>query len=111
MTCQGDPPGTIRVQTPARKYNCGGTSFLERLGRHHSHEKRNRFVSSSRKLLLLILGWVVFVTALHLWLNTMAFDPGSWRPRGAEQQFRVGFLPVTCHLTCPVTHYINDNMN
>ena len=23
--------------------------------------------------------------------------------------FRVGFIPVTCHLTCPVTHFINEN--
>ncbi len=28
----------------------------------------------------------------------------------AEKHFRVGFLPVTCHLTCPVTHFINTQM-
>jgi NitT/TauT family transport system substrate-binding protein len=27
-----------------------------------------------------------------------------------ELKFRVGFLPVTCHLTCPVTDFINKNM-
>ena len=27
-----------------------------------------------------------------------------------ETRFRVGFLPVTCHLTCPVTDWINKNM-
>ena len=25
--------------------------------------------------------------------------------------FRVGFIPVTCHLTCPVTHFINDQLS
>jgi hypothetical protein len=44
--------------------------------------------------MLLILAWLAFVTALHLGLNTRAFDPGSWRQSGADQ-FRVGFLPVT----------------
>ena len=24
-------------------------------------------------------------------------------------RIRVGFIPVTCHLTCPVTHFINEN--
>ena len=28
----------------------------------------------------------------------------------APERFRVGFLPVTCHLTCPVTNFINDQM-
>jgi NitT/TauT family transport system substrate-binding protein len=27
-----------------------------------------------------------------------------------EKSFRLGFLPVTCHLTCPVTDFINKNM-
>src|SRR6185503_2277087 len=29
---------------------------------------------------------------------------------GAQQKFRVGFIPVTCHLTCPVTDFINTSM-
>ena len=28
-----------------------------------------------------------------------------------EAKFRVGFLPVTCHLTCPVTDFINKSMS
>ena len=43
---------------------------------------------------------VVAVTVLHLALNV-------WPSRGASGGFRVGFLPVTCHLTCPVTDFIN----
>jgi NitT/TauT family transport system substrate-binding protein len=29
---------------------------------------------------------------------------------GAIAKFGVGFIPVTCHLTCPVTDFINKNM-
>src|SRR6188472_3558116 len=61
---------------------------------------------SFRKTLLLaaivILGGITF---LHLALNLNAF---AARPRGSgAPKFRVGFLPVTCHLTCPVTDFIN----
>jgi NitT/TauT family transport system substrate-binding protein len=28
-----------------------------------------------------------------------------------EGAFKVGFLPVTCHLTCPVNHYIQKNLS
>jgi NitT/TauT family transport system substrate-binding protein len=31
-------------------------------------------------------------------------------PPGRAAAFKVGFLPVTCHLTCPVTHFINEQM-
>jgi NitT/TauT family transport system substrate-binding protein len=53
---------------------------------------------------------------LHAWLN-LGLDPGaalglkkqSAAP-AATARFRVGFLPVTCHLTCPVTDWINKSM-
>jgi NitT/TauT family transport system substrate-binding protein len=49
------------------------------------------------------------ITALHGVLNLKWFER---RPEGASQQakFGVGFLPVTCHLTCPVTDFINKNI-
>ncbi len=28
-----------------------------------------------------------------------------------RRNFQIGFLPVTCHLTCPVTHFINEQMH
>lgn len=38
-----------------------------------------------------------------------------WQKQGGRtsqgENFKVGFLPVTCHLTCPVTHYINSEIN
>jgi NitT/TauT family transport system substrate-binding protein len=56
--------------------------------------------------------WVVAVAILHAWLNL------GWRPSfgasgtdgATEKSFRVGFLPVTCHLTCPVTDFINRSL-
>jgi hypothetical protein len=65
---------------------------------------------SFRKTILLaafvILGGI---TLLHLALNLNAF---AARPGGAASgpSFRVGFLPVTCHLTCPVTDFINKQL-
>jgi NitT/TauT family transport system substrate-binding protein len=49
---------------------------------------------------------------LHAWLN-LGFDPlravGLRKRVAGTETFRVGFLPVTCHLTCPVTDWINKN--
>lgn len=52
--------------------------------------------------------WLTAITALHGTLNLGWFrpvQPGT--PAGGG--FGVGFLPVTCHLTCPVTDFINKN--
>ena len=53
--------------------------------------------------------WLAVITAAHGVLNL------RWlvrQPAGGqvEPQFGVGFLPVTCHLTCPVTDFINKNV-
>ncbi len=52
--------------------------------------------------------WLVAITGLHGVLNLQWLRPASAgkTPLG---QFGVGFLPVTCHLTCPVTDFINKN--
>lgn len=50
---------------------------------------------------------VAAVTWLHASLNLHLFDAGR-APN--EKSFRVGFLPVTCHLTCPVTDFINKQL-
>ena len=56
-------------------------------------------MANSRKTLSLIaLAWLVGISALHAWLNLDLF---------AHHKYRLGFLPVTCHLTCPVTNYID----
>ena len=63
---------------------------------------------SFRKTLIitavLVLG---SVTLLHGWLNLGWFAPDAAGTRSGANKFRVGFLPVTCHLTCPVTDFIN----
>src|SRR5229473_1177280 len=65
---------------------------------------------SMRKVLILIaVAWLIAITLVHAWLNLHVFDS-----RGAattdHKKFRIGFLPVTCHLTCPVTDFINKQM-
>jgi len=66
-------------------------------------------MSTSRRISLAAAVWVVAISLLHLRLNTHAFDNGSSRT-DRTGEFRVGFIPVTCHLTCPVNHYIHEQM-
>jgi NitT/TauT family transport system substrate-binding protein len=67
------------------------------------------------KILVFAILATVSLGFFHAWLN-LGFDPamalGFKKPETAvaTERFRVGFLPVTCHLTCPVTDWINKNM-
>jgi len=51
--------------------------------------------------------WIAGTLAFIAVLGVLRFKP--WRHGGADGEARerltVGFLPVTCHLTCPVTDY------
>src|SRR5689334_7343136 len=70
-------------------------------------------MSASRKVLLTVLAWAATVSLLHLVFNVSPSPFGAGRKASsgtAEAGFRVGFIPVTLHLTCPVTHFINENM-
>jgi NitT/TauT family transport system substrate-binding protein len=54
---------------------------------------------------------VAGITLLHFWLN-LGESPLQMVGLAAKEkqaEYRVGFLPVTCHLTCPVTDWINTN--
>jgi NitT/TauT family transport system substrate-binding protein len=65
-------------------------------------------MSVKRTVLWAALAWLVAITAAHLGLN---LHVNPFRPRTAgvaAEKFRVGFIPVTCHLTCPVTDFINQ---
>ena len=65
-------------------------------------------------LLIFSAVWVIGISVLQARLN-----PESIRGLGdylksfrkttgvSTEQFKIGFLPVTCHLTCPVTDFIN----
>lgn len=65
--------------------------------------------TSLRRRLIFLAAWLAGITALHLWLNV------DWRAvlnefRAPEsRKLNVGFIPVTCHLTCPVTDYISSH--
>jgi len=61
-----------------------------------------------KTILLLAVTWFSVITAAHGVLNLrwLVRPVAGERP---EAQFGVGFLPVTCHLTCPVTDFINKN--
>ena len=54
--------------------------------------------------------WIVAITLLHLWLN-LGITPWASAGEKRADAFRVGFLPVTCHLTCPVTDFINRSLD
>lgn len=60
------------------------------------------------KVSLAVVGWLSTISFLHLWLNLGAFDSKQTSQSQQGPKFNVGFLPVTCHLTCPVTHFINE---
>jgi NitT/TauT family transport system substrate-binding protein len=56
---------------------------------------------------MLALGWVVFVSALHAYMNVnWAAVLNDYRPP-ARRKITVAYIPVTCQLTCPVTDYIS----
>jgi NitT/TauT family transport system substrate-binding protein len=57
------------------------------------------------------IGWFGAVSLLHGGLNLGLFDRASGGGLHGEMPFRVDFIAVTCHFTCPVTHFINDQMS
>jgi NitT/TauT family transport system substrate-binding protein len=65
----------------------------------------------TRTIFVIGVFWVALISVVHARLNLGYLKP---RPAGAsaasEKQLRIGFLPVTCHLTCPVTHFINKEL-
>lgn len=67
-------------------------------------------ITQGRAVVLLVAGWLLVVTAMHLWLN-VGFASLRFSGEAEAKKFRVGFLPVTCHLTCPVTDFINKSID
>ena len=66
-------------------------------------------MSLKKTLLVWSIAWLCGISFLHAWLNLGVFHKSALA--GGPRQFRVGFLPVTCHLTCPVNHFIEKNLN
>lgn len=52
--------------------------------------------------------WIGAISAAHYNMNMEKVS--TWFAKPSERKLRIGFLPVTCHLTCPVTNFINQEM-
>jgi NitT/TauT family transport system substrate-binding protein len=60
-----------------------------------------------RRAFLLTGGWAAAISALHARLNVnWASIVNEYLPV-SRRKFNVAYIPVTCHLTCPVTDYIS----
>lgn len=68
---------------------------------------RLRTWSLSSKVIAGALVWVVFVSGLHGWLNVNWTAVLNDYLPAAKWKITVGYIPVTCQLTCPVTDYIS----
>jgi NitT/TauT family transport system substrate-binding protein len=70
-------------------------------------------MSLRKKVGFIALFWIVVISLLHGFLNLnlkKAFE-NSGSAGNATSDFRIGYLPVTCHLTCPVTDFINKQVD
>lgn len=65
-------------------------------------------MSLRKSLTLIVSAWVIAISAAHVAMNLP--HPSTWFMKESERKMRIGFLPVTCHLTCPVTDFINREM-
>jgi NitT/TauT family transport system substrate-binding protein len=63
-------------------------------------------MSMRRTVLVAGICGLTLITALHWFLNLRPARVNA----GGRDKFHIGFLPVTCHLTCPVTDFINKQM-
>lgn len=64
-------------------------------------------MSGARRIALGTGLWVVVVTALHFFLNVnWAVLANDFLPP-EKRKLNVAYIPVTCHLACPVTDYIS----
>jgi NitT/TauT family transport system substrate-binding protein len=65
-------------------------------------------MSFKRTVLIVAFVWLGVITMTHGIVNLQWLAPRA--AADTTDRFRVGFLPVTCHLTCPVTDFINRQM-
>lgn len=68
-------------------------------------------MSFRKTILVWGLAWIALVSVLHATLNLKVFSLLGKKGQEQSNRVRIGFLPVTCHLTCPVTHFINKNQS
>jgi NitT/TauT family transport system substrate-binding protein len=64
-------------------------------------------MSLKARVITIAVGWIVLISGLHAYLNVdWASILNEYRPE-SERKFNVAYIPVTCHLACPVTDYIS----
>lgn len=63
--------------------------------------------SLSSKVIVGALLWLLIVSGLHGWLNVNWIAVLNDYLPAAKRKITVGYIPVTCQLTCPVTDYIS----
>jgi len=71
------------------------------------HFVRVRAWSLSSKVIAGAIAWLVLISALHGWLNVNWTAVLNDYLPPAKRKIVVGYIPVTCQLTCPVTDYIS----
>ena len=59
------------------------------------------------RILLWAIGWLGLVSGLHAYLNVNWSSIVNDYLPVAQRKFNVAYIPVTCHLACPVTDYIS----
>lgn len=64
-------------------------------------------MSDAKRIVLGLLLWTGVVSALHLKLNFDWSAVLNDRLPESRRKLNVAYIPVTCHLTCPVTDYIS----
>src|SRR5712671_51024 len=64
-------------------------------------------MSDAKRIILGLLLWTTVVSAMHLGLNFDWSVVINDRLPEDKRKFNVAFIPVTCHLACPVTDYIS----
>ncbi len=62
-------------------------------------------MSLRKSLMISSVFWILAISGAHVAMNLP--KPSTWFLKESERKLRIGFLPVTCHLTCPVTDFIN----
>jgi len=64
-------------------------------------------MNANKAVTLCVLSWIVVVSILHLRMNVdWSLMLNDQLPE-SERKLYVAYIPVTCHLTCPVTDYIS----
>ncbi len=61
-------------------------------------------------IVIAVSAWVLVITSAHALLNWQVHPFSHATQTSAVGKYKLGYLPVTCHLTCPVTDFINKQM-